>query len=41
MYAVNAMIKILPLLTKAIISLAFSKNLPEASAETAKSPNLR
>ena len=36
MYAVNAIIKILVILTKAVIPLAFSKILPEASCETAK-----
>ena len=37
MYAVNATIKILPILTKVVILLAFSKISPEASTKTAKS----
>ena len=39
MYALNELVKILAVLTKAIISLAFSKILPEADAKTAKLPN--
>ena len=35
MYAINATIKISPILTKVVIPLAFSKILPEASTETA------
>ena len=41
MYAVNAIIKILAILTKVVISLAFSEISPGASAETAKLPNSR
>ena len=41
MYVVNVIIKILPLLTKVVIPLAFSEISPGASAETAKLPNLR
>ena len=41
MYAVNAIIKILPLLTKAVIPLAFSEISPGPSAETTKLLNLR
>ena len=36
MYAVNATIKISPILTKVVIPLAFSKISPEARTETAK-----
>ena len=36
MYALNVTVKILANLTKMVISLAFSKFLPEASAKTVK-----
>ena len=36
MYLLNAIIKILAILTKVVISLAFSKISPEVSAKTAK-----
>ena len=36
MYALNVTVKILAILTKAVISLAFSEISPEASAKTAK-----
>ena len=36
MYALNVTVKLLAILTKAVISLAFSETLPEASANTAK-----
>ena len=36
MYALNVTVKLLAILTKVVISLAFSKILPEASANTAK-----
>ena len=36
MYAVNATIKILPILTKVVVPLAFSEILPEASTEMAR-----
>ena len=39
MYALNALVKILAVLTKVVISLAFSKISPEANAKTAKLPN--
>ena len=41
MHAVNATIKILEILTKVVILLAFSEILPEASTETAKTPYLQ
>ena len=36
MYALNVTVRILAILTKAVISLAFSEILPEASAKTVK-----
>ena len=36
MYALNVTIKILAIFTKVVVSLAFSKILPEASAKTVK-----
>ena len=39
MYVLNALVKILAVLTKVVISLAFNKTLPEASAKTAKVPS--
>ena len=39
MYALNAPVKILAILTKAVISLAFSEISPEANAKTAQLPN--
>ena len=36
MYALNVTVKISAILTKVVISLAFSEILPEASAKTAK-----
>ena len=41
MHAVNATIKILEILTKVVILLAFSEILPETSTETAKTPYLQ
>ena len=41
MYAVNATIKILWILTKAVIWLDFSAILPETSTETTKTPYLQ
>ena len=41
MYVVKATIKILPILTKVVISLAFSKISPEASTKTAKTSYLQ
>ena len=39
MYALNALVKILAVLTKAVILLAFSKSWPEADAKIATLPN--